>query len=686
MGAWLNRSLHGLAFGNALAIMIVQPMVGQLLLPTFGGIAFVWIAVAIAFQACLVLAATYASWLGTHQVRHQQIIHGLFLATTVSAASVIIFAEGFENMLTITNEGIACLGTAVMVVTVFLASHTALFHSGRRAPDLYSTGNVGCLVAAALYLLVVAPSLDTSFSLRLWGGLTIVLGAASWLSWRYLGPVPSSAVKGSPTNRAAYRMWFVESMLPSALLVATTTYLGTFVAATPLIYLGPLALYLLSFALAFHSQGGLISQFAGRTWPRAAVLAVLLCAFGRVLPWSVLLFGLSVCYFLVCFGLHRQVYEARPLPNPTPEYFRAIGLGGLVGSLAAGLGAALLITSGFELPLAFAISRVLWRPGFETNPASRTIKRGVDLKALVPKLVVFYTLCWILTAQWQWWGVAGLALAALLFRRPLAVALAWVLIFQVVLSHQAQNRKLWSGRSMYGTLAVRVQAGHRVLAHGDVVHGRQDPKNSRRPLSYYHRGSGLGSVVEHLHPRTLGAVGLGAGTVSAYLDPPQTITYFEIDPLVVEVASNERLFTYLSEAKSRGVTTEIKIGDGRKLLEQSTKRFDLLIIDAFQAAGVPTHLLTAEALNLFVERLTPGGVLLFHMPTKLPGLGPMVARWAQDRGRRVFEHDSSESSTAIDPSHWLAVAGYDQLPAGWQPVSAGAVVWRDQRASIWQVF
>ncbi|HQH71752.1 MAG TPA: fused MFS/spermidine synthase, partial [bacterium] len=545
-------------------------------------------------------------------------------------------------------------------------------HPSARDPYfLYGASNLGSLAALLGYPLVMEPVLPLPAQTGLWaagyallGGLTFVCAVFVWKT-----PVsqPDSAVEPSvegyfPTRiPAALRLrWVMLAMAPSALLLGLTTYMTMDIAAVPLLWVIPLAVYLVTYILAF----------ARRPWPRpAAILAlqpylvlppVFLYFWGGKIPLLVNLPLHLLAFFVIAMMCHGQLAKSRPDPAHLTEYYLWLSAGGVLGGLFMALVSPLIFKSTIDYPLMIAASCLL-RPAEESagmGSRSRIYVAGIIGGLIIimgglvtgnPNVIYFFGMLGLFVASslfgsfiFQWFNrPAGLGAAIIVF----IVLGSWVNdLFMTV---------LYRNRDFFGPLTVRMNADERytLLLHGTTLHGAQsrDPEERKSPLTYYDATGPAGDIFQLLRaqpgPRRIGIIGLGTGSLAAYGQPGDEFTFYEINPQVVYVARDSKFFTFLADSAA---TIRIVMGDGRIALRSAPGQYyDSIFFDAFSSGSIPVHLITREAFELYRAKLKENGLLVFHISNRTLDLEPVMAGLARDEG-------------------WAAWAGRDQSSGTWE--------------------
>ncbi len=547
--------------------------------------------------------------------------------------------------------------------------------------------------------------------------------------------------------------WVLLAFVPSSLVLGVTTYVTTDLAAVPLLWVIPLSLYLLSFVVVFSRRRLIPSWLAARVLPGAAVLLALVYLSGATEPaWFLILFHLLFlfCASLVCHG---QLADDRPAASRLAEFYLCLAAGGALGGLFNALVAPVAFDTLIEYPLVILLASYL-RPGFrrergrllglrlgargreessDADEGAEGEERVGALDFLLPLLIGLTAAALVLVVNE--FGLTmvervAISLGVPLFLlnhffapRPLrfALGLGAVLLASALFSG-TEGRTLHAARNFYGTHRVLSDKADTLhwLRHGSTLHGKQytDPAKACEPTTYYHREGPLGSIFDALRARTTTAdvkvggvpgtfapnavavVGLGAGTTAAYARAGESWTFYEIDPAVVGVARDPRYFTYLSACA--GAPVAVVVGDARlRLREAREGAYDLIALDAFSSDAVPAHLLTREALSLYLSKLAPGGVIAFHVSNRALDLERVVGGISADAGlhARIFDDDYDPEAEGHDPGHdrssWVAVARSPQdlgalaTDPRWLPLDASThrlELWRDDFSDIIGVF
>jgi hypothetical protein len=689
-------------FAGAMLLFLVEPMVARMVLPLFGGSQAVWTTSMLFFQVVLLAGYGYAHastrLLGPSR---QPIVHAVVLVLAVAALPI---GRGLAPPPANASPSLWLLGVLALAVgapffVVTTASpllqrwlvtsgHTA----GRDPYFLYAAGNVGSLLALLAYPVVVEPLLTLHQQARLWSigyvlfallcfGCLIVArrGSALVQSASARARVPSLAWK----TRAR---WVATALVPSSLMLGVTTYISTDVASFPLLWVLPLAVYLLTFVIAFARRPLVTSATAARILPLPVALVFAQILGAVSLPLPVTLFTQLLVLFFVGALAHGRLAEERPAPERLTEFYFLLSIGGVLGGALNALVAPLVFNSVLEYPLMLVFALALRRG------ARGRMFDLVPVQLVLVACLVGLSLVHGASAVRVVFAVTVLAVLAIGARHPLRLTLSFALLTLLL---GLASGGLHTERTFFGVLRVTDNDGEHQLYHGTTLHGveRLVGPHAGEPLSYYARRGPVGDVFA-AYPRfdRVDAIGLGVGTLAAYGRPGERLTFYELDPAVARIASNPRFFTYLRDSRA---DVKIVLGDGRRTIANVPEgTSDLVIIDAFSSDAVPVHLLTREALALYVSKLSPGGLIAFHVTNRHLDLAPVVARAGRALGLAVVErHDRAKGAGVTrTPSWWVVLARSPQrlesllARPGWRiPKVTSGRVWTDDYSNVLSV-
>jgi len=680
--------LYALAiFVSAFLLFQVQPVIARLILPWFGGSASVWIICLLFFQVVLLLGYSYGHWLIDYvRPTWQRRIHVALLAASILALPIIPRdawkPTGWEDpTLRILGLLAATLGLPFLLLSSTSPILQAWYARSRKAVEpyrLFAFSNAGSMLGLLSYPVVVEPFVSVRRQAMGWSlayvALVVLLAFLprsevrdSELGVRGSGkdtnpespnPNPASPFPLSPVSPALPEqqpnpesrtpnpvLWMALAACTSTLLLAITNHMTQNVAAVPLLWIVPLSLYLLSFILCFGSK---------RVYRRNVflrLLAVALAGMACLLSpqflnarLTILIPAFSAGLFVCCMVCHGELARLKPHPSRLTSFYLMISLGGALGGVFVGLVAPHLFRGTFELQVGMVSCAVLTLVVLHRDPSS-----------------VFYR------ARWQPSWLLVLAMV---------VALVANLCFGI---HEQMAEARVMVRNFYGTLRVidltppkiiliqgeavrslEPEPGERKLMHGSIDHGLQflgDLERRRQPTSYYATSSGVALALREADERgpiRVGVIGLGPGTLATYGRPGDHYTFYEINPLVIQLAGTE--FSFLRDCLA-GIS--IVQGDARLALErQPPQSFDVLAIDAFSGDAIPVHLLTREAFAVYFRQLRPDGVVAVNVSNRYVNLQPVVLREAESLGKQaVVIVNAEDEQRAISRATWVLVSG-----------------------------
>ena len=701
---------------SAALVLIVQPLCTRMLLPALGGTPAVWATCLVFFQAGLLAGYVYAHILPSRLPRAHALIHVLLLAGPIALLPVVL-----EQPASPPEWPILWLLTHLLVgvgLPYVLASSTApllqrWFATQTANPYvLYAASNLGSFVGVLAYPLVVEPNLSLTEQADAWRwgyiGLVALTTACALLALRSSSlPPPAQLATGAPDQGIAWSTrlrWLLLALAPSSLMLSVTQHLTTDIAPIPLLWLLPLSLYLLTFALVFAPRA-LIPHWVLVRWQPAVLIVLMLLLLREASePFGTVL-GLHVAgFFWIAMVCHGELARSRPPPTRLTEFYLWLAVGGVLGGTFNALVAPHVFSSFAEYPIMLVVAAWLRRdmmPPTLDRDADPPLSpfRQLVFRATPALLLGLATAALVLLARRYGEGdstAAVLAYAAPLIvcftfqSNPTTFALAMAAVFVAsTLDPGVHGPAAYRTRSFFGVHRVTTRDGMRRLVHGNIEHGKQflDAAKRRIPLAYYHPTSPIGELLTALKGderlERVGLVGLGAGALAAYAQPGERWTFFEIDPAVIHIARDSGLFTYLRDSKGK---IDIVQGDARLTLAASEEAFGVLVIDAFGSDAIPIHLLTREAIDLYRRRLAANGVLAFHISNRYVDLEPVLANYAADEGLECYLGEDV-STGAIRrhlgkaPSIWLFMAAKrEDLGAMTFPLAAAAP---DERLRIW---
>ena len=626
-------------FVSAFLLFLVQPVIAKQILPWFGGAAAVWTTCLVFFQATLLAGYAYSD-LVVHRLRPRAQIgsHIALLALSLVSLPIIPGAQwkptGSENP----SWVILLLLAATIGLPYFLLSTTsplmqawlARARPGSSPYRLFALSNLASLVALVGYPFALEPWVATRAQAIGWSaGYALFVLLCAWAGWTSLrriqrlesdaGARPDATTREALPTLARQLLWATLAGTASLLLLAVSNHITQNIAAVPLLWIVPLAVYLLTFILCFD----------GRGWYRREVFLAMVAAGVSVMGWTLadprlthdLALQIGVfCggLFLVCMFCHGELVRLKPAPKYLTRFYLMVSLGGAAGSALVGIVAPLVLPADFELAGGLVVAALL--------------------------------LLWQVRREHLVFGV--LAFSAL-------VATAGCTIWSI---NEFYDRTLVASRNFYGVLRVQLYGQNdstyrRSLIHGTIVHGTQylAPDLRDTPTSYYTSTSGIGRLLESMHPSTtpikVGIIGLGAGTLAAYGAKGDVYRFYDINPGVLAIARRD--FSFLQDSDAM---IEVVIGDARLSLEREpSQQFDVLVVDAFSSDAIPVHLITAQALEIYRRHMKPDGVIAFHVTNRYLNLAPVVEALARAQRMHAIQIADTPDAPASS-SDWLLLS------------------------------
>jgi hypothetical protein len=722
-------------FTSAGLLFWIQPLIGKTLLPLLGGSPAVWNTCLLFFQTMLLIGYLYAlalsRWLS---LRSQAAVH-VFL---IALIAIYLFRSSVHSpVLTAvqqTNPTLWLLENLLFSVGLpffILSASNPLLQSWfsrlqhHLAVDpyfLFAASNAGSLIALIAFPLLLEPSLAVNEQYQLWrvGFAVLVtlmcvivfalkpLATVSTQATHYQEPNSLSVESNSNNTLPVFRRlrWLALSFVPSSLMLGVTTYITADVAAVPLLWVIPLALYLLTFVLAFTKKQVASAASLNRVMIMAALVVTLILSSGATEPAWVLILANLGFFFVAAIVCHGQLANDRPAVSHLPEYYLWIAIGGALGSFFNVLIAPILFTSVLEYPLAIVIACMLQHRELQDGDRNSNyldVIYPLGLYALTVSLAILVDHFRVSSSTMKLVIVLGIPLIIInhLFRkRPIRFALGLCAVMLASIYYVGStDRTLHVVRNFFGTTRVTTDSSGAInsVYSGNTVHGRQFMDQSRRcePLSYHHENGPLGQVMAVFNaapanPR-VAVIGLGVGASSAYSKPGQEWTFYEIDRDVINLARNSQYFTYLQNC-ANGSLNVIE-GDARLNLQNAQDGYyGLIVLDAFSSDAIPIHLVTQQALDIYLSKLAEGGIMAFHISNRSLDLKPILADLAESRKLICIGFDDLKpgSFEGKDPSQWVVIARSSpeisnlSINTQWERLNGtnGGRVWTDDFSNI----
>lgn len=665
-------------FLSAFLLFQVQPIIAKMILPWFGGGAAVWTSCMLFFQLLLVGGYLYAHWTTRSlAARTQAIVHGVLLA--LAALALPIIPDVGWKPAGDADPGVYILGLLAVTVGLpyFVLATTGPLvqvwysraNQGALPYRLYALSNAGSMLALLTYPIAVEPWLPTRMQAFGWSAAFVVFAVAcAVLAWRSRGAAWEVAAgaadeAAAPPAAGRYLLWGALAATASVLLLAFTSQLSQNVAPIPFIWVLPLALYLLSFILAFDGSG----------WYRRAVylpltaaglvgVTVLLHSDFRHSQLWVMLPVYAATLFVACMVCHGELVRLKPPPRYLTGFYLAISIGGALGGVFVGLVAPRIFLDLYELPI------------------------GLVAMAAVAALVL------VLDAASLPGALRGAAVAGAVALAGALAGTLWWIYDGYARDTNVRVRNFYAAMRVWDSGAGEQK--QRVLTHGSITHGKQFTVPERRKwiTTYYGETSGVGRAILAAGldgPVRVGVIGLGAGTLAGYGREGDSFRLYEINPQVIDLARKQ--FTYVTDTRAK---VEMSLGDARLSLEREPPQgFDVLAVDAFSSDAIPVHLLTAEALETYFRHLKPGGILAVHISNRYLDLKPVLREAAARFGRhaRIVDEDADDAR-GVYGSTWVLIADeakvFERAPlAAAEPLASDRRVrlWTDDYSDLWRI-
>ncbi|ABI78450.1 putative transporter [Hyphomonas neptunium ATCC 15444] len=703
-------------FLSAALVFLVQPMFARMATPLLGGSPNVWNVSLVCFQAALLAGYAYAHML-THlvkSVRNQVIAHGALL---VAAALVLPFElTGLFGSPDPARPALWLIGVfALSIAPPFaIISATAPLiqawyaRTGREdAHDpyhLYAASNAGSLLGLAAYPLLLEPLAPLAGQAMAWslgyGVLLVLLIGCGLLTMRAplqarLADVSPEAAAGSPALGGLWRQrlwWLVLAFVPSSLLVGVTTHIATDVASAPFLWAPPLMLYIASFIVVFSKRPVIGRALSLAILPVFVGLALFTLTKVSGVPTLLSFFVHLGALFFAAVACHGLMADDRPETGRLTEFYLLMSLGGVLGGAFNALLVPVIFNSVAEYPLMLLAVLLLLPQRYWLGPTWMVVMAAVAGGTALIAMYVYEVPALAQQPSRSFFILltVSLVLLYLVRRSRLACVAAAASIWAIGVA-ASPTVGAYSERGFFGVVKVHERDGYRVMVHGTTLHGAQAlGEDAWRPATYYAPETPIGQVfAAHTRPGRVGALGLGVGSVACYAGPGQQYTFYEIDPIVARLAKDAAQFTYLSECAP---DADIVLGDGRlTLADEPEGAFDILLIDAFSSDSVPAHLMTREAVSLYLSRLKEDGVVLLHVSNRYMALETVVARIAGELGvparaqyRTVAEEGYRAQSSVVVAlaRNELALAPLDATGAWGVLESDGGRAWTDDYSNI----
>jgi hypothetical protein len=710
-------------FLSALLIFAVQPMFTKMVLPTLGGSPSVWSVAMVVFQASLFIGYFYAHLL-THGLKpwRAAIVHLVFLLVVAASLPLGIAKEfGMPPEHGVTLWLIGLFFGSIGLPFIALAASAPLLQNwfistGHKEAGnpyvLYSISNLGSFAALLAYPTLIEPLFSLTTQISLWSiGFYALAALVAVAGYRNLDASRKEAEAVGPRPSATQcLLWVVLAAIPSALVIAITAFISTDLAAAPFLWVLPLALYLLTFVAVFRERPWVDHATVQRLVP----YGVAPLAFGAMSAdqvfWLVMIVINLMIFVVIALACHGEAYRTRPHRGRLTEYYLWISFGGALGGLTAGVIAPNIFNNIYEYPILLAVA-LLILPGIFEGGWQRFLRQaGPGL--IAGTMLAIVGIAFYLRSRL---GIEPLLVFALYFVVPVVLMLCVVrhlvryfglIVFALLvvgLWHPGE-RRIATVRSFFGVHQVVETADHmyHLLYHGTTVHGAMRVRDAAgnpvvgqpEPLAYYYFGGPLSDTIEASRGAqgtlsNVAVLGLGAGSLACHRHEGEQWTFFEIDPEVVRIAREPKLFRFLSACAP---SAPIVLGDARLTLAGTPARYDLIILDVFSSDAIPVHLLTREAFGDYLSRLAPHGMIVAHVSNRHMELVSVVGAVGSPDGLVSYvkyDHTTQDVDRLHFGSIVVALArdrrDLGELPSrvGWNPViTRGVTAWTDDYSNL----
>lgn len=668
-------------FLSSFLLFTVQLIVGKRILPWFGGVASVWTTTMLFFMFFLFLGYLYVSFI-SRLTKHLQIkIHLSIVGLSFLLASFNYFRyhtlilpnpDWISAITQSPSSQILILVIASLGLPYFLLSTTSTLlqywfvqANPTKSPFfLYVISNIGSFLGLLFYPFVIESKLTLTSQENQWLILFAVYILLMIGISKIIGKPSVKMVKSKLqlVSKTQIIHWTTLSAISNIALLATTSHITQSISPVPFLWIVPLALYLVSFIIAFSGSQWYSRQFHFVLMLASVFGAVLVTSKAIYLPYWTSLTVILTALFMVNLVCHAELFKNRPRPESLVPFYIAIAFGGVLAALFCAILAPSAFPDFWELPLSFLFS------------------------------VLVYIVVMIITVDRVPVGVQHIIVGALLF----FLILNRFQYLYLPINQSPYSQEIYKSRNFYGLLTITDQNNPnstpvRYLTNGIIEHGNQrlTAPESSEPTSYYTRDSGVGLAIDN-HPKRqakqpmrIGVIGLGAGTMAAYCQSGDYFRFYEINPDVIEIS--RKYFTYLSQCQSNGAELDIVLGDARLSLAKekelgALQKFDVLVVDAFTDDAIPVHLITKESIELFASHLTDGGLIAFHISNQFLTLDKVLNQASQTMGLYSTIHDSNSQWYLVSP--WLLKAPF-QLTS--PTVTQEIKLWTDDYSNILEV-
>jgi len=683
-------------FISASLMFVLQPLFGKILLPLLGGSPAVWNTCMVFYQSILFLGYLYAHKLSEHQSQHRQIlIHAAVILVSFLALPVGLPENSAPP--TESNPTFWLFWTLFLSVGLpfFVVSTTAPLiqkwfsgvghHTSHDPYFLYAASNAGSLIALLSYPFLLEPNIGLTHQKSYWSVgylvLCLFIAGCAFILWKSQQQAAAPSEDDSHASELSVYSklhWLALAFVPSSLLLGLTNFISTDIASVPLLWIIPLTLYLLTFILVFSKWNDVTHPLMVRLQPMV-LLPFIAYSFinPAVLPYWVDLGLHLLAFFVAVMVCHGELARLRPHTRHLTTFYLIMSFAGMLGGMFNTFVAPFIFNAVYEYPI-MIVAALLLRPGLKLSMGISTqdwlSQLIFPVILIIVGIVVFISID-NLPEYLDTIGVGLILLAGLVYAfrsQPLTLALVTgILIFFTMGLHGLLSNTLYQERTFFGVLSVRESVlsneqnqpeKYHEFFHGTTKHGAQrlGANVSRTPLTYFSRPGPIGQLFTEFDGSNqnweVGIIGLGAGTLACYAKESQHWTFYELDPLVVAIASNPTYFTYISQCDPK---IGMVVGDARLSLEKEPdNKFDLYVVDAFSSDSIPTHLLTQEAIKLYFKKLKPNGILALHITNRHLALKRVLSDHAKNLqlAALIQEFKPTDDIPLVVATDWVVMA------------------------------
>lgn len=734
-------------FASAALIFLVEPMIAKMVLPKLGGSPMVWNTSMAFFQAALLVGYGYAHLLQrVKSLKAQVLIHALVLLASAAVlplrVSEVMGAEPgamapglwLLGVLTLSlGAPFAALSASAPLAQAWYARVRSGHADASNPYVLYAASNLGSLIALLVYPTLIEPAFILQVQRWGWSAgyviFIVIMALTAWTSARYGKATPlSEVVEQEQLSRTIgwkdRLIWIALAAAPSSLMLGVTTHITTDIASAPFLWVVPLALYLLTFIIAFSNRK-IIDPFYVLVLQAALMVLV---TYSMTMPVYGILFEILAhlaTFFFSALMCHMMLAQSRPHPSRLTEFYLLMSLGGVIGGAFNAFLAPVIFNNIFEYPLVLVLI-CLARP-WGRGPMSRgALALGIVAVAVFAFLMGIGILRGHLppflraliispdgTAVIWWRLIMAIGAVSAFLLRDRAWVFASLIALMVMTQPLVMGEQIFvrQERSFFGVLRMTTNSSPgfsdsvHVLAHGTTLHGAEglEPDKLCTPLTYYAHPTPIGQVFDRLQSErpsmSYGAVGMGAGTVAAYVRAQDRMRFFEIDKNVIDISTDPQNFYYIKGCAKGPV--DWKLGDARLSLQnERPDSYDILLVDAFSSDAIPAHLLTVQAMKLYLSVIKPDGVIIMHLSNRhLELASPVAAVVEEAGGHGLYQlHSGRENSPYgdrappfTDPGEEVIIVSrspdvlleFAESDAPWSlPESHGVRAWTDDYTNL----